>query len=1078
MTIRPYSLIEAQSPQTPHEENASSTLGEISHERPFKQLRMDTFSSDKIETSLSQNIESSKTEQIANTIFATALNKNDDAASSILATHQIVEPLNDQPSLEMEALIKAIDLDSKQAISYHKLATLLKKDQTVKLLNSKSYAKKDLYLKAIDLEPQEGDFYFYLADCLEKDETIQLLNGKTYPIKDLYIKAIDLNPVHQLSYYNLAVILGKDKTVELLNGNTYTKKNLYVKTIDLNPQDPFSYSHLATLLKKDETVELLNNETYTPKNLYIKAIDLNPKMGSFYYNLATTLKENETIKLLNNETYTQKNLYIKAIDLNPKHQSSYYNLASLLEENETVKFLNGEIYTLKDLYIKVIDLNPKHQSSYYNLAIIIKKNETIELLNGDIYIQKELYIKAIDLDPECCNSYYGLANLLEEHETVELLNGKEYTSKGLYLKAIDLDPKEGLYYSNLVNLLEDYETIELLNGEVYTPKDLYIKAIDLNPQEESSYSNLAALLEKNETIELLNGEMYTSKDLYLKALDLDPENGDSYHLLAKLLTEGEKIQFLNGNFCNQKELFLKSLDLSHCKIYENCKHLDLSTRRVYETHKSLKQIYIREIEQNPKNIESYLDLIMTIGNSPVSSMSTEEIKINQKNVSVEFLFKEALDLDPIQAFSSQFAPAFLSMASFLHDKTVGILNGIKNKCIIQDLASSEMLLKQGTSIILKNHQVLSTKALYDHALPLLSLAYLKRRGDQHIGNYLSDRKPIRLKDKVKFTKLMAYTYAYQKNKLLPLLIKIGDALHPETRVLLDDKLYEKRTCYEEAGQRQYEHNSLFKQAESLYSHESLRKQKLFSIALESAYSNCKNHWEAYTTLAKILSEHTLQNVDSKYLLIFGECLKSYKNLNRKKVTGSIEKYYTSLDSQYKYDNLENVNIDDSFYFIKKQEFLLELLTYLPFCEEAYVALAASFQTPLIIHEKSYTSKESLYLKAIDLNPEYSLPYFLLGKEFFAKKNKTIQLLNGVTLSDKQLLMRAIQLGTYQAEAYHLAALSMHDQEGILLFDEKIILSRGDLFIRAFELDFRRVIDLKNFIYYVKRNPTTSMNSSS
>ncbi|CAM0117685.1 hypothetical protein RSOCI_05000 [Rhabdochlamydiaceae symbiont of Dictyostelium giganteum] len=51
---------------------------------------------------------------------------------------------------------------------------------------------------------------------------------------------------------------------------------------------------------------------------------------------------------------------------------------------------------------------------------------------------------------------------------------------------------------------------------------------------------------------------------------------------------------------------------------------------------------------------------------------------------------------------------------------------------------------------------------------------------------------------------------------------------------------------------------------------------------------------------------------------------------------------------------------------------------------------------------------------------------------------------------------------------NLAALLMHDKEGIMLFDEKTILSRGDLFIRAFELDSERVIDLKNFISYVKR----------
>ncbi|CAM0117365.1 tetratricopeptide repeat protein [Rhabdochlamydiaceae symbiont of Dictyostelium giganteum] len=614
MAIRPYSLIEAQSPQTPHEENSSSTLGEISHEKPSKQLRMDTFSADKIEASLSQNTESLKTEQIANAIFATAPNKNSDTNSPILSTHHIIEPLNDPSSREIESLIKLIDLNPKQTAPYFKLANLLKKDETVKLLNGKSYTEKKLYLKAIDLGAKERNFYSYLANCLEEDEMVQLLNGETYTQKDLYTKVIDLNSTCQFSYYNLAMILKTDETVELLNGNIYTQKELYIKAIDLNPK------------------------TYNP---------------------------------------------------------------------------------------------------YDALAHFLEKNESIQLLNGECYTKKKLYLKAIDLNHQYSNAYNNLANSLEKYETIELLNGKEYTSKDLYIKAIDLDPKKGLYYHNL-----------------------------------------AGRLAENEIIKLLNGEIYTSKDLYIKAIDLDPENGNSYQLLAKLLDEGEKIQFLNGNFYTQKELFLKSLDLG--------------SFRTYETHKFLKQIYIQEIEQNPKNIKSYFDLIIILDlqnkesyfdlitiSRGISILTTEKFKINQKNISMEFLFREALDLDPVQAFSLQFAPAFLCMGSFLHSKTVSILDNLNSKLTIEDLSFKETLLKQGTSITLKNHQVLSTKAIYDHALSLLSLTYLKRRGDQEVGNYLSYRKPILLQDKVKFTKLMAYTYAYQSNQLPTLLMKIGDALHPE-----------------------------------------------------------------------------------------------------------------------------------------------------------------------------------------------------------------------------------------------------------------------------------------------------------
>ncbi|WP_404664969.1 hypothetical protein [Rhabdochlamydiaceae symbiont of Dictyostelium giganteum] len=320
---------------------------------------------------------------------------------------------------------------------------------------------------------------------------------------------------------------------------------------------------------------------------------------------------------------------------------------------------------------------------------------------------------------------------------------------------------------------------------------------------------------------------------------------------------------------------------------------------------------------------------------------------------------------------------------------------------------------------------------------------------------------------MKLTKLMAYVYAYQKSQDNRFLIQIGDALHPEQRITLNNKLYEKRSCYREgeADLNKDERSLLIKEAESLYPHEHVRKEEILGSALEENFFSSTDHWKAHITLAQILSQQELKESWVKYLLISEECLESYKNLEGEKFENSIIEYYDSLNSSYKYEDLQDIKLDDNLYFAKKQKFLLGLLTYLPSCEEAYVALARSFQAPLMIQEKSYASKESLYLKAIDINPEYSLPYFLLGKELFLKGDKNTQLLNGITLPCKQLLMRAIQLGTYQEEAYHLAALIMEDRDGILLFDGETVLSRGDLFIRAFELDSTRVIDLKKFYLF-------------
>ncbi|CAM0117038.1 tetratricopeptide repeat protein [Rhabdochlamydiaceae symbiont of Dictyostelium giganteum] len=828
-----------------------------------------------------------------------------------------------------------------------------------------------------------------------------------------------------------------------------------IHAIHLDPRDANAYSKLARCLKDNEMIKLLNGETYTKRALYIKAIDLDPNQGYFYGCLTDLIGENETIQLLNGEIYTERALYIKAIGLNSKDEHSYYNLASLMEKNETIQLLNGEIYTKRTLYIKLIDLNPKDKDSYYSLALLLKKGERIQLLNHERCTAIDLCLKAIDLDSQYKNAYYYLAMLFEDDESIELLNGKMYTSKELYVQVINLDPEYCNAYFNLATLLEQEESIQFLNNELYTAIDLYLKVIDLDPQCKDAYYYLATLLREDETLQLLNGKSCTVRDFYLKVLDLDPENTDAYCLLAKLLKKTEKIQFLNGEFFTKKELFLKAIGE------------DLTHPFVEDAKESLKQIYIQEIEENPQNIENYFDLITVIKHNTPYSGKIEELRTNPKNTFMESLFRKAIDLDPFRAFSAQFAPAFFSMGSLLHRKTVSILNNLNTKITTEDLTMREVLLKEGTSIALKSHKVLSTKDIYHHALSYLPSSYLKRRGDQEVGHYLSSIKPISLQDGVKFTPLMAYVYAYQKSPLQSLLIKIGDALHPEERVLLNDQLYDKRTCYAKVSH--HEDSAFFlRQAESLYPYDYLKQEELISNALKYAYTNWQEHWESYITLARILSQDTFKKLSYKYLLIFEECLESYKNLTNKKITTSIKEHHKSLNSPYTSKDLEDRDINEDLYFAKKQQFLLELLNYLPACEEAYVALATSFQDPLMIHEKNYPSKESLYLKAIAINPEYSLPYFLLGKELFNQKIETIQLLNGVILSSKQLLMRSIQLGIYKAEAYHLAALLMGDKEGIALFDEKTLLSRGDLFIRAFELDSHRVMDLKNFISYVKR----------
>ncbi|MGR3911844.1 MAG: hypothetical protein QRY71_00845 [Candidatus Rhabdochlamydia sp.] len=835
------------------------------------------------------------------------------------------------------------------------------------------------------------------------------------------------------------------QSIEPLSHQSDREKKSLIKVINEGSNEGNDYCHLAKLLEECETIELLNGEIYTKKELFLKAIQLKPKDADLYNSLAICLKDDETLQLLSGGSYTKKELYLKAIQLNPQSEHAYYNLASCLKNGETVQLLDGEIYTKKELLLKATECNPKHASSYYNLAGCLKNGETIQLLDGKVYTNKELLLKTIQCNPQHANAYHRLVSCLKEHEKIQFFNGVFYTKKGLYLRAIHSNPKNETYYQNLANLLKNHESIQLLSGEVYTKRTLYLQAIELNPQDETYYQRLANLLKDDESIQLLRGEIYTKKELYLKDIQLHPQHASTYCKLGDLLKGNESIQLLGKEVYTKKDFYHKAIDLGSVERIS-------SQARQY-----LKHIYIHEIEKNPNSIEGYFNLILIIQNETI-------LFKNGERADRESLFKKAFALDPIHVFSSPFAPAVFSVASSLHSKTESLIKELISHLTLENELARVQLLRQGVSLTL-NEKTVSTKALYQQALSFLSSTYLKQKGDEGVGDYLSSRKSILLQDGVKFTKLMAYAYAYEQSQRHSILMKIGDALHPEERILLKGDFYDKRACYEKGSSNWMYDTSYLRQAEALYPHEQAKKRDLFHQALDLAYSLPRHSLETSTMLARILSQYELTGLGSQYLTIFKEELQHHQSDRKNRMHGMND------SSQH----ASSLVMEEDLYFTQKEEFLLELLKHVPSCEEAYVALATSFQHTLRIHEESYASKEALYLKAIDLNPEYSLPYFLLGKELFYQKIESILLLNGVTLSCKQLFMRSIQLGTYEAGAYHLAALMMHDREGILLFDEKTILSRGDLFIRAFELDFTRVNDLKNFLSYVKRRKESQLN---
>ncbi|CAM0117489.1 tetratricopeptide repeat protein [Rhabdochlamydiaceae symbiont of Dictyostelium giganteum] len=793
------------------------------------------------------------------------------------------------------------------------------------------------------------------------------------------------------------------------------------------------------------------------KELLLHITHLYPQKGVFYSQLADLLHPDETVLLFKHAVYTKQALYLKALHLDPHLSEPYFHLANLLNPNESVQLLSGARYAKKELYLKVIDLNPHRGSAYFHLANLFQGLGFIHLLNGKRYTKKELYLKAVGLDPHNASIYYKL-NVCHRDSGVNL-DGKWLKERDLCLKAIDLDPLLAIAYCNLGALTLKEKSIQLLNGESYTKKELYMKAIDLDAQMSLAYLNLGLCLDKGEIIKFLNGEWYTKKKLYLKALDLNPNDNRIYNYLGDLLHENEIVRLLNGKCYTKKEVCLKALQLY---FYKSC----VFEPGISEAKKYLKATSIQEIADHPHHIESYLNLIFV---TRAYSISLQD----QSLVTTESLFQTALDRDPTLAFHPKFAPVFFYVGSLLYHKTRTLLDRLDHKLNIQELAIRENLLKHGYTLLLKNGTVLSTQMLYRHALPFLTSSYLKLMRGKGIGDQLSYREVIVLQDGIHLTKALAYTYAYQETRSFDeradFFMRLGDALHPEQWVILGDSVYDKKKCYEECHERGVRRSTNgaidLRVSESLPFCDHLQKNQLFCRVLDYFSSHSTDHWSAHITLARILSQWEIKEWGYPYILMFGGCLESYQGLHTELFNQPLNKYHGSLGHVL---DLEQVTVDQTLYDAKKQQFLISLLTFLPSCEEAYLALGRDFKTPLTIHEICYSSPDSLYLKALDINMESSLAYFLLGKSLFMNNIKSTHLLNGVTLSYKQLLMRAVQLGTYEAEAYHFAAVSMHDRESILLFDGKTLLSREYLFIRAFDLDPSRVTDLKNFILCLKR----------
>ncbi|KAN0012367.1 hypothetical protein ACTFIU_007666 [Dictyostelium citrinum] len=840
-------------------------------------------------------------------------------------------------------------------------------------------------------------------------------------------KSDKIHKSHQISEYNLILfnsiyyniekqIMNKNKNLipSIKNSNNNNNQNNKSNSITTTTTTTITTTNNNNNNNSNNNNNN-NNFNSIKNNVSIKFKDQRVRLHHTFFNNCKEIIQNVTViknkikdLIPKNGNYCKRTFYLKSIELNKNSAISYFNLAITLIDSpeQSVTLFDGSVLKEDDLYLRSLSIDPNNAFCYFNLAIglgnssssssssssnINSTNTTITTTTTTTTTttntnppQQQIIIEN-GASPPIISPSTSQSNSSENesHSSILLPNGKKVNKVGLLIKAIEVDSNYSYAYYNLGKCLKT-SSVVFSNSTIMKKKDLFIKYISFHPNHAFAYNNLAINIKPEETVTLLNsGKIMTQSELYKKAIDLNPLYSNPYINLASIICEPVKL--LSGQVISKKELLIKAIDIDplNANAYNNlATNIEKDEIVTLASGKQVnkKYLYLKSIDCNPNNANAYNNLALFLKTNDDKIQLLNGIWLDKKS-----LYIRSLSIEPLNNLM-----AYNNLANCLKpNEKIQLLNGnwIDKKQLYIKSISIDPTIPRIFINLAKNMNFIEKIQLEDGTKLLkkdILIKIVDFEPNQWI-HYYNLANALKLNESVKLQSMPLVQKISKKELYLKALdlnpnsdarlynVLAGIIKPNETVKLLNDKVvYTKKDLY------------------------------LKSIQLE------KDNPNTYLNLSLIL-------LHNESVTMLPELNENGIPINKK--------------------NNDDNNISEI--KLSKKELLIKTIQLDPSNSKAYINLADEIDSTEIItilrcddqqQQLVPFTKIDLYVFSIHVFAKNAIAYYNLALNLPTYK-QSITLLNGKTMTTRQLLIKAISINNKFADAYHLLAkLLNHDEQ--------------------------------------------------
>lgn len=401
-----------------------------------------------------------------------------------------------------QALLRLLELDADSAFVWTQLANTMAGDEIIHA-DGKDWNRFAVRGKAVALEPKQCVNWHRMATTLGQKKTAripwspsQLASGeedKEYDDIACFVRATACHDADPYAWIELADALDwrpREERKVTIHGDVFTPRGLRIKAIGLQPDLPDLWSRLGLSLHYE------GNTAKREKGPRQKKIE----------------RDGEELP----EDPASINPADPPEGCNSTHEGAVSGSGTHAKAGGLSVEVEGQWYGPLDCFVHAVEIDPTRAQSWVDLATHLHDLGTDGTNDAHCTVEKEEYTcrssfaKALALDPTCSSAWEWLAILCDQaDEEIEVL-GSKYSRLGLHCRAVECAPDKSDLWRSLGFWLDEGSIA--VGGEIVTKGVCYARAVERSANDQWAWLDLCGCFKSADEVISIHGKQVDLKD--------------------------------------------------------------------------------------------------------------------------------------------------------------------------------------------------------------------------------------------------------------------------------------------------------------------------------------------------------------------------------------------------------------------------------------------------------------------------------------------------------------------------------------------------------------------------------------